>query len=160
MLSPKEEASQELDRHLRTPYVGTLLTLTRYEADHRFGLPTIAFLMTPIILFTLAAALTRLLERAEALPDALLRQLADLRDQKGERYDGADTEDHGDLSVGVMVHEKWSDTIVNCAELRTLARKELVRRAGVGVATIKRWEAGRTQVPAHRTQQLTALLGA
>jgi hypothetical protein len=80
MLSPKEEAPRELDRHLRIPHVGTLLISTRYEADHRFGLPTIAFLMTPIILFTLAAALTLF------APASLKRSSLYRRTQAGLRY--------------------------------------------------------------------------
>lgn len=37
------------------------------------------------------------------------------------------------------------------------SQTELARRAGVGVATIKRWETGRMPIPPHRTELLSAL---
>lgn len=43
--------------------------------------------------------------------------------------------------------------------LRGWSQPELAQRVGVSVATIKRWEAGRTDVPAHRSQLLSALMG-
>jgi transcriptional regulator with XRE-family HTH domain len=38
------------------------------------------------------------------------------------------------------------------------SQTELARRAEVGVATIKRWETGRTSIPPHRTELLRVLL--
>jgi transcriptional regulator with XRE-family HTH domain len=43
--------------------------------------------------------------------------------------------------------------------LRGWSQAELAQRVGVSVATIKRWEAGRTDVPGHRSQLLTRLMG-